>query len=58
VVPEIAGTLNGWVRLIAASPWGHGGGTVQQEGTKEGGRKRGEERGYELLLDFSRYLSL
>jgi len=41
VVPGIAGTLNGRARLVAASPWSHGGGTVQQEGAR---KKRGEER--------------
>ena len=44
VVPGIAGTLNGRARLVAASPWSHGGGTVQQEGARKEEEKRGEER--------------
>jgi len=43
VVPGIAGTLNGRARLVAASPWSHGGGTVQQEGARE------ERRGKRIL---------
>jgi len=42
VVPGIAGTLNGRARLVAASPWSHGGGTVQQEGARKEEERRGE----------------
>jgi len=50
VVPGIAGTLNGRARLVAASPWSHGGGTVQQEGARKEEERRGEERRGERIL--------